>query len=95
MACGCGLGWEPEAILTTTISQIELAIEGRWDFVKKTNPFGSGEENEELKYWEQGGGISDAEVAMQQIVGLVKNRQGEANRKEKPSVSGGRRRRNN
>ncbi len=83
-------------VLTSTISQLELALEGKIDFVKKTNPFGSkDEEDKEKIYWEQGGGVSDPEIAMKQIIGAIETRQNLNNRiREKPSISGGRRRRN-
>jgi len=39
---GCGyLGWTPEVVLNTPIAQLVLAIDGRFDFAIKTNPFGS------------------------------------------------------
>lgn len=38
------LGWSPEVALNTPIPQIELALEGRFEWVRKTNPFGGGEE---------------------------------------------------
>jgi len=34
------LGWPPETALHTPIPQIILAIDGKADFVSKTNPFG-------------------------------------------------------
>lgn len=37
------LGWTPDVALNTPICQIELALQGRVEWVKKTNPFGSGE----------------------------------------------------
>ena len=38
---GCGyLGWSPELVLTTPIPQLMLALEGKFDFAVKTNPFG-------------------------------------------------------
>ena len=40
------LGWTPEVVLNTPISQINLALKGRIDFVMKTNPFGSKKEEE-------------------------------------------------
>ena len=93
-ACGW-LGWEPETVLTTTIAQLELALEGKIDFIKKTNPFGSKDEDGEGKYWADGGGVPDPETAMKQIVGLVKTKQNADRFKTKPpSISGGRRRRN-
>lgn len=39
---GCGyLGWTPDVVLNTPIAQLVLAIEGKFDFAVKTNPFGS------------------------------------------------------
>ncbi|WP_200475098.1 hypothetical protein [Azospirillum argentinense] len=35
------LGWTPEVALDTPIPLIELALDGRTDFVRRTNPFGS------------------------------------------------------
>jgi len=40
------LGWEPEVVLNTPLSQINLALKGRMDFILKTSPFGSGKEEE-------------------------------------------------
>ncbi|MDN5850306.1 MAG: hypothetical protein L0H63_11850 [Nitrococcus sp.] len=37
------LGWTPEVALGTPIPQIELALEGRIEWVRKTNPWGSGD----------------------------------------------------
>ncbi len=71
-ACGW-LGWEPEVILTATISQIELAIEGKIDFVKKTNPWGKSEdEKKEDELLEE---PSDPEMAMNKLLQMVKRRQ--------------------
>lgn len=82
-------------VLTSNIVQLEMAIEGKIDFVKKTNPWGSGEDKEE-KYWADGGGVPDPEIAMQQIVNVVKTRQADASKfKPKSNIEGGRRRRNN
>ena len=41
------LGWEPEVIWHTPVPQIILAIEGRYDFAIKTNPFGAGKSSNE------------------------------------------------
>jgi hypothetical protein len=41
------LGWPPEVVLNTPLSQINLALKGRIDFVMKTNPFGSKKEEEQ------------------------------------------------
>ncbi len=62
----------PEIVLTTTISQIELAIEGKVDFVKKTNPFGNGKEDEEEKLLNEPG---DPEMAMKKLLQMAKRRQ--------------------
>ena len=43
MAAGW-LGWIPDVILSTPIPLIELSLKGKVDFIKKTNPFGSGED---------------------------------------------------
>jgi hypothetical protein len=51
------LGWSAEQTLDTPISQIFLAINGKIDFVKKSNPYGSeeeepsGEAKEKLSKW--------------------------------------------
>jgi hypothetical protein len=34
------LGWSPEVTLNTPIPQILLAIDGKFEFVARTNPFG-------------------------------------------------------
>jgi hypothetical protein len=38
------LGWVPDVVLATPIPMIELSLKGKVDFIKKTNPFGSGED---------------------------------------------------
>ena len=40
------LGWDPDIVLNTPLSQINLALKGRIDFIVKTNPFGSGKKEE-------------------------------------------------
>jgi len=41
------LGWPPDVVLNANIAHLHLAIAGKIDFVKKTNPWGSaGEEPE-------------------------------------------------
>lgn len=37
------LGWSPEQAMHTPIPQITLALKGRVDWARKTNPFGGGE----------------------------------------------------
>lgn len=41
------LGWVPEVALDTPLSQINLALAGKIDFLKKTNPWGSKEDADE------------------------------------------------
>lgn len=41
------LGWSPELAMTAPIPQILLATEGRIDWHKKTNPWGSPEKEPE------------------------------------------------
>lgn len=43
------LGWSPEVALNTPIPQIELALEGRIEWVRKTNPFCGGEAEPEAQ----------------------------------------------
>lgn len=80
-ACGW-LGWVPEVVLTSTISQIELALEGKIDFVKKTNPFG-GKEDEEEKILNE---PQSPEMAMKKLTAMVRRRQRNLDRKSKPRV---------
>lgn len=40
------LGWDPETVMTTPLSMINLALKGKMDFILKTNPWGSGKEEE-------------------------------------------------
>ena len=42
------LGWTPQTTLAASIHHIELALDGKVDFLRKTSPFGGG-----------GGGDSD------------------------------------
>ena len=67
------LGWSPEVILNTNICQIELAIEGKIDFVKKTNPWGQSEE--EKSEDELLNAPPDPEKAMKKLLQFVKKRQ--------------------
>lgn len=71
----------PNVILRTPIPQIELAIAGKIDFLKKTNPWGSGEEDAEAKRLaEAPSGPEAAAAAQQQLVALVARKQRQANR---------------
>lgn len=38
------LGWTDAAAMRASIHRIELALDGKVDFLKKTNPWGSGED---------------------------------------------------
>lgn len=40
------LGWSPNVVLNANIEHLRLAIAGKVDFVKKTNPWGNGEDTE-------------------------------------------------
>lgn len=63
--------------LDANIAHIELALEGKVDFIKKTNPFGTGEksddENEQEKLETQ---VPMPEIAARQIMDFVKKTQG-------------------
>lgn len=37
------LGWSPDQTLDTPMPQLFLALKGKVDFLKKTNPFGAGD----------------------------------------------------
>lgn len=41
------LGWPPDVVLNANIAHLHLAIAGKIDFVKRTNPWGSSEEKPE------------------------------------------------
>ena len=77
MAAGW-LGWLPETILTTPIPQVLLAIEGKVDFLKKTNPWGSSEEDEAAKRLAEA--PSNPEQAQKDFLAIVRRRQRAANR---------------
>ena len=36
------MGWTPDVVLGTPIPQLVLAIDGRYQYARNTNPFGSG-----------------------------------------------------
>ena len=40
------LGWSPDLVLDTPIPQLMLALEGKIDFAKKTNPFAATEKDD-------------------------------------------------
>jgi hypothetical protein len=42
------LGWDPDTVLNTPLSQLNMALKGRIDFIVKTNPFGSGKKEEPM-----------------------------------------------
>ena len=69
-------GWlpwcTPELAETTTIARLELALEGKLDFIRRTNPFGSGEKSDDEKLAEQ---VDDPGRAAQQLMAFVKRKQ--------------------
>ena len=71
-------------VLTTTLVQLEMAIEGKVDFVKKTNPWGSKEEKSEEEIMQET--VPSPETAAQQIIEMVKTRQMMRNQAPKPST---------
>lgn len=79
------LGWSPEIALATPISQIELALAGKIDFIKKTNPFGGGETEEDKMAKRLAEQRPDPDAAARQIMHFVGDRQRKNNRqKSKP-----------
>lgn len=40
------LGWSDKQAMTTNVCRMELALKGKIDFLKKTNPWGGAEEEE-------------------------------------------------
>jgi hypothetical protein len=44
------LGWTPEVAMTTPLAAINLALEGKIDFLKKTNPWGSADDEAETDF---------------------------------------------
>lgn len=77
-------GWlpwcTPELAETTTIARLELALEGHLDFIRRTNPFGSGEKTEDEKLAEQ---VDDPDRAAQQLVAFVKRKQAQDARQKR------------
>lgn len=68
-------------VLDTPISHILLALDGKMDFIKKTNPWGSGKDKEEeAELTKLKESQPNAELAAQQLLGFVKRRQGQAQR---------------
>jgi hypothetical protein len=65
------LGWTPEVALDTPLVQINLALKGKIDFLRKTNPWGSSEERaEEPEDWRQQ--KPDPEGAARKLMAFVK-----------------------
>lgn len=64
------LGWTPEVALTTPLQQINLALEGKIDFLKKTNPWGSKEEEDDGDLMNK---APDPAGAANRLVQFVKN----------------------
>lgn len=72
------LQWEPDVVFNTTISHLNLALAGKIDFVKKTNPWGSAEDKAEEP------GPGNPERAALDIMAWAK--------RQKPKPKGGKRR---
>ena len=73
------LGWTAEQALHTPIPQIMLAIEGKFDFAVKTNPFGQPKDKEKEKERKerlsvQRTALSMARLEAQQKHGRIKPR---------------------
>ena len=66
------LGWTPEVALTTPLQQINLAMEGKIDFLKKTNPWGSKEDEEQEQDLMKR--APDPEGAARSLVALVQRK---------------------
>lgn len=75
------LGWPPDVVLNTPIPQIELAIRGKIEFVKATNPFGSGDRDGDGKNpavpsgpVDRGKVAADIRKTMRSLAGLGRRR---------------------
>jgi len=78
-ACGWIPQWGENGILDANINNLEIAIEGRVEFVKKTNPWGKSKEDEEaekLKETEM-----NPEKAAEQLLTMVVRRKGKQGKK--------------
>ncbi len=61
--------------LSTPLQQINLALDGRIDFLKKTNPWGTQEEPEETDLMKK---AADPEGAAKELIAFVKRRGAQA-----------------
>lgn len=60
------LGWTPDVVLTTPLSQITLALNGKVDFLVKTNPWGSKDDQGES-------GVSARATTPESVQGFLQN----------------------
>lgn len=65
------LKWTPDVVLNTPIPQLRLAIAGKIDFLKKTNPWGSSDGDADAPQPQQ---HPDPARAAQQIMAALKSR---------------------
>lgn len=72
------LGWPPDVVLDANVNHLNLAIAGRIDCIKKTNPWGSAEDKAEDP------GPGNPERAALDIMAWAK--------RQKPKAKGGKRR---
>jgi hypothetical protein len=69
VACGW-LGWTPEVAMNTPLAMINLALEGKIDFLKKTNPCGSAKDDDAADDWQHQ--KPDPEGAARKLIEFVK-----------------------
>lgn len=67
MACGW-LGWTPDTALDTPLGQIRLALAGKVDFLRKTNPWRSKEDIDRERAEERG---ADPAGVAQTLLGIA------------------------
>ena len=81
------LGWRSDEVLDTTLGALQLAIEGKLDCVKRTNPFGSGEDDKNKMQRDIEKERPNPQLAAQQIQAFfrrkIANQQREAKNKTK------------
>lgn len=68
------LGWSSKQVLNTTLGALQLAIDGKLDCIKRTNPFGSGEDEKEKHENEMLNQKPNPELAANMIQDFFKRR---------------------
>ena len=76
------LGWTPEVALDTPLSQLALAIDGKLDFLRKTNPFRTKEDVERDEREERARYGGDPLEAANALVAFVNGRLAEQQEKK-------------